>query len=80
MILDHTVDAAAIDSNTWAAYQRQFPERASSLVKLTSFGPMPVYPMVFNSRLQGMWNRVYIIWIIYFVWRTVTNGTFFWLI
>ncbi|XP_025089947.1 uncharacterized protein LOC112561596 isoform X2 [Pomacea canaliculata] len=53
MILDHTVDAAAIDSNTWAVYQRQFPERASNLVKLTSFGPMPVYPMVFNSRLQA---------------------------
>ncbi|KAK6184478.1 hypothetical protein SNE40_006946 [Patella caerulea] len=53
MVLDHTVDAAAIDSNTLTAYFRNKPHMKDRLTTITSFGPLPIYPIVFNSRLPG---------------------------
>ncbi|ESO97728.1 hypothetical protein LOTGIDRAFT_208867 [Lottia gigantea] len=53
MVLDGTVDAAAIDSNTLSAYLKSHPHLKDRITIITSFGPMPVYPVVFNSRLPG---------------------------
>lgn len=51
MILNHQVDAAAIDSTTLMNFSRDYPERVGNLAKLTSFGPMPVQPIVFRKHL-----------------------------
>ncbi|KAK3595763.1 hypothetical protein CHS0354_025395 [Potamilus streckersoni] len=51
MVLDHAVDAASIDSSVLAAYFNQHPDQQKKLVVLTSLGPCPSYPIVFNTRL-----------------------------
>ncbi|KAL5015853.1 hypothetical protein ScPMuIL_005442 [Solemya velum] len=52
-VLDKSVDAAAVDSNTLRAYFREHPENKTKLSVMLSFGPLPVYPIVFNSRLPA---------------------------
>lgn len=53
MILDNKADVAAIDSNVLKFYLQQNPRDEENLSTVTSLGPMPVYPIVFNSRLSG---------------------------
>ena len=53
MILDKKADAAAIDSNALQSFLHIHPEYKDKLAILTSFGPMPIYPIVFNSRMSG---------------------------
>ena len=67
MVLDRKADFAAIDSNSLQYYLLEHPEVKKNLKVLTSFGPMPIYPVVFNSRLpgkiiQGQSQSTYIIW------------------
>ncbi|XP_048761568.2 uncharacterized protein LOC125670435 [Ostrea edulis] len=52
MLLDNKVDVASIDSNVLRFYLQQNPKQRENLSVLTSFGPMPIYPIVFNSRLS----------------------------
>lgn len=54
MILDKKVDTAAIDSNVLRSFLKVHPEYKEKLTVLTSFGPMPIYPIVFNARMPGM--------------------------
>lgn len=53
MVLDRKADFAAIDSNSLQYYLLEHPEVKKNLKVLTSFGPMPIYPVVFNSRLPA---------------------------
>lgn len=53
MILDNKADVAAIDSNVLKFYLQQNPQDEENLTTVTSLGPMPIYPIVFNSRLSG---------------------------
>lgn len=53
MILDNQADVAAIDSNVLKFYLQQNPQDEENLTTVTSLGPMPIYPIVFNSRLSG---------------------------
>lgn len=53
MVLDRKADVAAIDSNALQYYLLEHPEFKDSIRVLTSFGPMPIYPVVFNSRLPA---------------------------
>lgn len=53
MILDNKADVAAIDSNVLKFYLQQNPQDEENLSTVTSLGPMPIYPIVFNSRLSG---------------------------
>ncbi|XP_046380525.2 uncharacterized protein LOC124151886 [Haliotis rufescens] len=53
MVLNSTVDGAAIDSNTLQTFAERFPEKRKKLAVVTSLGPMPIYPVVFNSRLSA---------------------------
>ena len=53
MILDNKADVAAIDSNVLKFYFQQNPADQDNLSVVTSLGPMPIYPVVFNSRLSG---------------------------
>lgn len=52
MILDSKADVAAVDSNVLQYYLKQNPQNSENLSVLTSFGPLPVYPIIFNSRLS----------------------------
>ncbi|XP_022341000.2 putative ABC transporter phosphonate/phosphite binding protein PhnD2 [Crassostrea virginica] len=52
MILDNKADVAAIDSNVLKFYLEQNPADQDNLSVVTSLGPMPIYPVVFNSRLS----------------------------
>ncbi|XP_067651299.1 probable phosphite transport system-binding protein PtxB [Haliotis asinina] len=53
MVLNSTVDGAAIDSNTLQTFEKMYPEKRKKLAVVTSLGPMPVYPIVLNSRLSA---------------------------
>lgn len=51
MVVDKTVDTAAVDSTVLASYLRQNPKQKDAVTVLKSFGPLPIYPVVFNTRL-----------------------------
>ncbi|KAJ8311993.1 hypothetical protein KUTeg_009366 [Tegillarca granosa] len=51
LVLDQKVSAAAIDSNTMAMFLASHPEYKNNIKVLCSFGPLPMYPIVFNSKL-----------------------------
>ena len=53
-LLAFSSEATCIDSNSLAAYKQKFPERSENLHVMASLGPMPAYPIVFNSKLSGM--------------------------
>lgn len=53
MVIDRKADIAAIDSNTLRFYQKDHPEHKDEIRVLTSLGPMPIQPIVFNKRLPA---------------------------
>ena len=53
MVLDARVDAAAIDSNALHQYLEEHHELKSELHVLHSIGPLPIPPLVVNSRLPS---------------------------
>ena len=52
MLLAGEVDAAGVDSNTLRLWQSDYPSLASRVRVLASWGPLPVYPVVLNTRLS----------------------------
>lgn len=54
MVLNKMADVASVDSNVLHYFLKHNPQHKDSLNVIKSFGPMPVYPVVFNSRLPGM--------------------------
>lgn len=52
-VLDNRVTAAAVDSNVLFNYLAKIPGQKEHLQLFTSFGPLPTYPIVFNSRLPA---------------------------
>ena len=55
MVLDARVDAAAIDSNTLYQFLEEHHELKSELQVLHSIGPLPIPPLLVNSRLPSEW-------------------------
>ena len=53
MVLDARADAAAIDSNTFQFFLEEHPELKPDLHVLHSIGPLPIPPIVINSRMPG---------------------------
>lgn len=51
MVLENRVDATAIDSNVLIQYLLEHPEHRKEVHVLCSWGPLPIYPIVINSRL-----------------------------
>ncbi|XP_070572444.1 uncharacterized protein [Ptychodera flava] len=51
LILDQTVETAIIDSNCLAFQMKDNPEVARNIHVLTSFGPLPIYPIAVNARM-----------------------------
>ena len=56
MILSGTVDAAAIDSNVLRQWYLDHPSHQEELHTVTSLGPLPIQPIIFNTRLSGTSN------------------------
>ena len=56
MVLDARVDAAAIDSNTLYQFLEEHHELKSELQVLHSIGPLPIPPLLVNSRLPSEWQ------------------------
>ena len=52
-VLEHRTTAAAVDSNVLCNFLNKYPHQRDHLHVLTSFGPLPTYPIVFNSKLPG---------------------------
>ena len=53
MVADATVDGAAIDSSVLDLYLKEHPELKEQIHVLCTWGPMPVQPIVVNSRMPG---------------------------
>ncbi|OWF40959.1 uncharacterized protein LOC110463096 [Mizuhopecten yessoensis] len=51
MVLNKTAASAAVDSTVLYNYLQQNPKYKENITILKSFGPLPIYPVVFNSRL-----------------------------
>ncbi|XP_033747530.1 uncharacterized protein LOC117332650 [Pecten maximus] len=51
MVLNKTALSASVDSTILHNYLQQNPQHKENLTVLKSFGPLPIYPVVFNSRL-----------------------------
>lgn len=45
------LDAAAIDTNVWRAWEREDPDRVGAVRSITAIGPHPVQPIVVRSEL-----------------------------
>ena len=60
-VLDGRVEVASIDSNALKGYFLQHPEKQADLKVLLSLGPLPTYPIVFNSRLPGKHSLHFVI-------------------
>ncbi|XP_071482696.1 uncharacterized protein [Diadema antillarum] len=52
MVADKTADAAAINSTTLSYQMKLHPSLAEKLQIMTSWGPLPVQPIVVNSRMS----------------------------
>lgn len=50
-VLDSRSDVAAVDSNVLAGFLLQHPHLKDNLTVISSLGPLPIYPVVFNNRL-----------------------------
>jgi phosphonate transport system substrate-binding protein len=48
------LDAAAVDTNVWRAWERENPDRVCSVRSLTAIGPHPVQPIVVRSALAHL--------------------------
>ena len=57
-VLDSRADVAAVDCNALHGFLRQHPNHADDITVINSFGPLPTYPIVFNSKMPGE-SRVY---------------------
>ena len=64
MILTGEADAATVDCVALTAYKLAFPEHADCFLRVKSLGPMPIYPVLFNSRLPS--KPLYCCWVIRF--------------
>ncbi|XP_030847470.1 uncharacterized protein LOC591494 [Strongylocentrotus purpuratus] len=53
MVADKKVDAAAINSTTLSYQMKKHPSLAEKLHIMDSWGPLPVHPMVVNSRMSA---------------------------
>ncbi|XP_069135816.1 uncharacterized protein [Argopecten irradians] len=51
MVLNKTASSAAVDSTVLYNYLQQNPQHKENITVLKSFGPLPIYPVVFNSQL-----------------------------
>lgn len=50
-ILDSRCDVAAVDSNVLSGFLRNHPYYKENITVISSLGPLPAYPIVFNNRL-----------------------------
>ncbi|XP_074641893.1 uncharacterized protein LOC141899456 [Tubulanus polymorphus] len=57
MVLDGSADAAPISSTYLCHYRKTRPEIKDKIKTLTSWGPLPNHPMVFNSRLPSEYKE-----------------------
>jgi ABC-type phosphate/phosphonate transport system substrate-binding protein len=53
MVYEHRVDGAAVSSIALNTFRSLHPECSKKIHTLTSWGPLPVHPIVVNSRLPG---------------------------
>ncbi|KAJ9592388.1 hypothetical protein L9F63_015956 [Diploptera punctata] len=53
MVLTKQAEAAAVDANTLAYNKKYLQDGGKDIVVLDSIGPLPPYPVVVNSRLDG---------------------------
>ena len=53
MVLTKQAEAAAVDANTLAYNKKYLQDGGKDIVVLDSIGPLPPYPIVVNSRLDG---------------------------
>ncbi|XP_049807482.1 uncharacterized protein LOC126250043 [Schistocerca nitens] len=53
MVLTKQAEAAAVDSNTLAYNKRYLQDQGKDVLVLDSIGPLPPYPIVVNSRMDG---------------------------
>ena len=53
MVLTKQAEAAAVDANTLAYNKKYLQDGGKDIVVLESIGPLPPYPIVINSRLDG---------------------------
>lgn len=51
MLLDRKVDATCVDSTSLALYLDKHSEARNSIYRVASWGPLPSYPILINSRL-----------------------------
>ena len=56
MVLDGRADATAVDSIVLTGFIAENPEFTDSFHVVKSLGPLPVYAIVFNSRLSGKYR------------------------
>ena len=54
LVKNSIVDAAAIDSSVLQYWLKEHPEDEENLHTLCSIGPLPVQPIVVNSRMPGI--------------------------
>lgn len=53
MVLQNRADVAAIDSIALQGFMQQRPEVQNDIFVLQSLGPLPIQPIMINSRLPG---------------------------
>ena len=71
-VLEHRTTAAAVDSNVLCNFLNKYPHQRDHLHVLTSFGPLPTYPIVFNSKLPGKTSLI--IQTILRQWKPIWNS------
>ncbi|CAL1541457.1 unnamed protein product [Lymnaea stagnalis] len=52
MVKEHRVIASGVDSIVLAEYLRDHPEDTKNVTRIASLGPLPVFPLLFNSKLS----------------------------
>ncbi|KAG8182077.1 hypothetical protein JTE90_008612 [Oedothorax gibbosus] len=53
MVIGKKVEAAAVDANCLKFFQERNPELAKEVEVFTSWGPLPPYPIVVNSKMEA---------------------------
>ena len=53
MVVNKDVDGAAIDSTTLALQMEKFPQLKQQLHILTSWGPLPIQPIIVRKSMTG---------------------------
>ncbi|KAE8737663.1 hypothetical protein FOCC_FOCC016871 [Frankliniella occidentalis] len=53
MVLSKQAEAAAVDANTLSYNKKYLQDKGKDIIVLESFGPLPPYPIVVNSRLSA---------------------------